>query len=172
MILADPVPENAVDRLVDALDRELAVLDRRERQTDELRQAIIQADDGRMESLLEQMGQIDQEQSLVDAEVGALRSAISAMIDPRGVTMKLSELARRLPADQSSAIEGRRERIVRKIGELRRLHVETAVMLAECARINRMLLDTMRRGGGTVATYDARGSHQRARTGGLLSAEL
>ncbi|MCY2927186.1 MAG: hypothetical protein NT031_17480 [Planctomycetota bacterium] len=172
MILADHVPDNALGQLTDALDRELAILDRREKQTDELRRAIIQADDAEMESLLERMGQTDQEQSLVDAEVGALRAAISAMIDPRGVTMKLSELARRLPPEGSRAIEGRRERIVRKIGDLRRLHVETAVLLAECARINRMLLDTMLRGGGTVATYDARGAHHRARSGGLLSAEL
>jgi flagellar biosynthesis/type III secretory pathway chaperone len=172
VILVDRVPDNALDQLVAALDRELALLERRERQTDELRQAIIQADDVEMEALLDRMGEADREQSLVDAEVGSLRAAISAMLDPRAPTMKLSEMVKRLPPERSGGIERRRELIVRKIDDLRQLHVETAVLLAECARINRMLLDTMLRGSSTVITYDARGGHHRARSGGLLSAKL
>lgn len=172
MILADRVPDNALEKLVDALDRELALLDRRERQTGELRQAIIQADDAGMESLLGRMGESDREQTTVDAEVGALRSAVSAMLDPRSPVMKLSELVKRLSPEQSGPIEQRRTLIVRRIHELRRLHVETAVLLAECARINRLLLDTVLGAKGTVVTYDARGGHHRVRSGGLLSAEL
>lgn len=169
---ADRVPDKAIERLLEALDRELALLDRRERQTDELRQAIIKADDVGMEALLERMDQADREQTLVDAEVGALRSALGAMLDPRAGMMKLSELVKRLPPDQAEPIERRRTQIVRKITELRRLHVETAVLLSECARINRMLLDAMLQGGAPASTYDARGGHHRVRTGGLMSAEV
>ncbi|MCY2931661.1 MAG: hypothetical protein NTV86_19645 [Planctomycetota bacterium] len=137
MILADRVPDHALEGLLNALDRELSLLDRRERQTDELRQAIIQADDAAMESLLDRMGQADREQTLVDAEVGALRSAVSAMLDPRSPTMKLSELVKRLPPGQADPIERRRALIVRKITELRRLHVETAVLPCGWTRCSR-----------------------------------
>ena len=53
------------------------------------------------------------------------------MLDPRSPVMKLSELVKRLSPEQSGPIEQRRTLIVRRIHELRRLHVETAVLLAQ-----------------------------------------
>ena len=69
-------------------------------------------------------------------------------------------------------MERRRLAIVRKVRELRRVHMETAILLAECSRINRLLQEAMLGSRRTVVTYDARGGHHRQTDAGLLSAEL
>jgi hypothetical protein len=46
------------------------------------------------------------------------------------------------------------------------------VLLTECARINRLLLEALLGAKRSVVTYDARGGHHCQRESGLLSTEL
>lgn len=172
MKLTEGVTNKTVELLVGALDRELELLDRRGGQMERLREAIVKADDATMEPLLAELAAGEVEQKQVDAELGRLRAAASLVLCPEGPVLKLSELAKCLPEEAWRQVERRRLAIVQKIRELRQRHMETAILLAECSRINRVLLETLLGSGRMVVTYDARGGHHRQTDARLLNAEL
>ena len=64
-----------------------------------------------------------------------------------------------LPDAQASAVDYRRRQITEQVGKLRRQHLQTAMLLVECSRVNHMMMECLLPAGETVATYDATGAN-------------
>ena len=65
-----------------------------------------------------------------------------------------------------------RQRIVELTDALRKQHLQTVLLLAECARFNRLLLESILPGGEMVMTYGTGGSDLWRSGTGLVDTEL
>ena len=86
--------------------------------------------------------------------------------------MKLSKLIEQLDDEHRLGVNYRREQIVLLAEQLRRRHVETAMLLMESARVNRMLLESLFPQSEPVNTYGTEGAQSWRPDAGLLDAEM
>ena len=169
--------QTMVAELLDLLDEEIVLLDLRRRQLEALSEAIAVRDNDRLEMLLEEVERTLEMQAGVDAKLRALRASLAEeMAGPGRVPLRddevrLSDLARMLGGERRQAIERRRTEIVRLAGELRTQHLRTAVLLTECGRINRLLLEAIFPQSRSVTTYGEGGSSSWRPDTGLVDAE-
>ena len=166
-----------IAELLDLLDEEIVLLDLRRRQFEALSEAIAMRDNDRLEVLLEEIERTLEMQTGVDAKLKILRASLAEeMAGPgraplRDEEVRLSDVARRLGGKRRRAIEDRRAEIVRLAGELRTQHLRTAVLLTECGRINRLLLEAVFPHSRSVTTYSEGGSSSWRPDTGLVDAE-
>jgi flagellar biosynthesis/type III secretory pathway chaperone len=161
-----------VEELAGLLDDQIALLDLRRSQLEGLAQAVLQRDEAGMERLLGEIERTLRLQADADQRLRTLRAALgSALAAPEG-GLRLSALVGRLHGPQRLAIAARRQGLLRAATRLRRQHLQTSVLLMECARANRLLLECLLRDGQAVTTYGADGSARRQSEAGLMDAEL
>jgi hypothetical protein len=171
MIMSGTISPEAVKELLTAMDSEIALLEERHSQFQQLYQAIIQRDDRRMESIFAQMTQIEARQEQTDRIIQLLRRRLAAELPCGAEEFRLSLLAAELGDDDRHELEGRRERIMALVKEVRREHLRTSMLLAECARINRLLLGELFPGQESCVTYGAGGSDVWKGSSALLDTE-
>lgn len=161
-----------VEELQALLDEEIALLDLRRGQLEELSKAIIRRDNDRLEQVLEEMERTQRIQAATDSRLNALRSALGAALGWQVAEVRLSRLIGELPADARPALEHRRGRIVALADRLRQRHLETAMLLTECARINQRLLEGLLPRGQELTTYGAEGPSAWRQDAGWTDQEL
>jgi len=166
-----PGTESLLDELLGVLDAEAELLERKRRQLADLSDALVRRDDDATEGLLEQIELAGRQQESVDANLGALRRTLAGRFGCRADELRLSDLIERLPADRAAQVDTRRRRIVDLAESLRAQHLRTALLLMECARINRMMLESMLPRGDTVMTYGAGGANLWRSETGLVDSE-
>ncbi len=171
MILSQHSATDLADVLVESLQREVELLEDKEQQMERLRQAVIVSDDAALETLMASIARTDIEQSRLDMDVVRCREELTQALAPGKAAMRLAALAQALDGRYATGIERLRGEILQRIRRLRRRHLEMAILLAECSRINRLLLDTLLGRGSAVDTYDASGQCCSERDGGLLNTE-
>ncbi|MCE5279011.1 MAG: hypothetical protein ABFD92_05335 [Planctomycetaceae bacterium] len=171
MILSQGSVTELSESLVEALQREADLLDQKEQQMERLREAVMVSDDAALEALMATIAHTDIEQSRLDMDIARRRAELSDAISPGRPPLRLRQLARALDGDSAGGIERLCGEIFQRLRRLRRRHLETAILLAECSRINRLLLDTLLGRGSAVETYDAGGRPHGQRDGGLLNTE-
>lgn len=154
------------------LDEQVVLLETRLAQTKDLFQSIARYDDDALEKLLPRMETQMQRQSLQDANLRRCRGALARVVGCDPGRLQLGELCSHLSPGQWAPVEARRQRIFSLVQALRRTHMETVLLLNECARVNRLLLASLFPGAQSVTVYDAGGAtHWRDRSG-LVDAEL
>ncbi len=161
-----------IDELLGVLDEEIALLQRRKSQMGRLCEAIVERDDDTMERLLAEMSETQQLQEHVDLKLLAHRNTVANAVGRAPGEMKLSVLIAELPPSHRPAVDYRRQQIVLLIQDVRRQHLDTALLLGECARINHMLLTGMFPAASEVTTYDHDGPDTWRSDTGLVDAEL
>jgi len=161
-----------IDELLAALDEQVDLLERKRSQLAELSAALIARNDDATERLLGELEQTEAVQRAADMRLGAVRSAVAAALGAAAVHVRLAELIEYLPSAQAAAVRQRRQHIIRKAAALRAEHLRTVLHLAEAARINRLLLESLLPGGESVVTYGARGSDHWRPEAGLVDTEL
>ncbi len=172
MIMDDPVfREMAVELLV-LLDEEIKLLHLRIQQFDDLYESILHRNDSRMEELLAEMVCAQQSQAQLDTKLQAGRTMIARSLGCEVQSMKLTMLVDRLDEKKSVELEYKRQQIILLAEQLKRKHLDTAVLLSESARINRMLLEGLLPSSGTVTTYNTCGSSGWRDSTGLVDAEI
>lgn len=177
MSFQTPSGQAMIGELLGLLDEEIVLLDLRRRQLEALSEAIVVRDNDRLEGLLEEIERTLEVQTSTDGKLKALRAALAEkMAGPGGVPLRgeevrLSALAQRLEGEQPQALEDRRRQIVQLAGELRTQHLRTAILLTECGRINRMLLEAIFPRSQSVTTYSEGGSSSWRPDTGLVDAE-
>jgi len=132
-----------VDELIRLLDDEIHLLEHRCVQLAALSQATLQRDDERLEGLLDEIEQAQHTQAQTDLRLQALRSALAEFFDWPVAQMRLSRLIEELSGDRRPKLAYRREQILLLSERLKRQHLETTLVVAECARINRLLLESL-----------------------------
>jgi flagellar biosynthesis/type III secretory pathway chaperone len=150
--------ESDVHELLDVLDSEIELLDERSGQYRQLHQSLIARDEPAMERLLAEMERTQSRQADTDARMQAARRQLAGQLCCRPEELRLGRLASELPPEQGQAIEERRGRIVELTRQVRKEHMRAALLLAECARINRVLRRGLFGGQESCTTYDASGA--------------
>ena len=157
--------------LLSTLDEEIRLLELRQSHLERLSVAVIERDETGMEGLLGDMQQVLQSQLEVDRRLRQAQSALAGDLGCPPEQVRLQLLAERFQGRHRANIESRRKRIVDLAEGLRRKHLRTSVLLRQCARINRLLLEAIFPQSKEVATYSTEG-HERWRPDtGLVSAE-
>jgi flagellar biosynthesis/type III secretory pathway chaperone len=168
-----PVDNEAVARELEALlDEEISLLDLRRSQLAELSKVILARDDNRMEHLLEEIERTQHIQAATDSRLNALRSALAGAWNCAPGEVRLSRVIAESPGQTRIALEHRRQQIVAMTQALRKQHLETAVLLSECAKVNRRLLEGLLPRSQEVTTYGAEGSRAWRPDTGLTDQEL
>jgi len=171
MSLSLPEVRARTARLLEALDGEIVLLARRQEQMAALSEAIVQRDEGRLEALLAEVAGTLSAQAEADERVRALQAELARRLGCPPETARLGLLAERVGGREGSEMQSRRDRIVELADGLRRQHLRTSVLLTECARVNRRMLETLCPAARGVSTYDSGGrEHWRPETG-RVSAE-
>jgi hypothetical protein len=171
MIMPNADVDALVARLLELLEEEAVLLSSRRDRLAGLSSALAESDDLRLERFLEEMerelaspGQ--REKVMVDL-LRRLAEAMGCAEESRS----LRGLASRLPPRHRPSVLGARGRLLERARELRNQHRQTAMLLAECARLNRALLDALFPEAQTVGTYDSAGPRQWFSRGGVVDAE-
>ncbi|MFP3937100.1 MAG: flagellar export chaperone FlgN [Phycisphaerae bacterium] len=166
MITETPQITETLAELLEVLDEEIAVLSDRLEQMELLSSAIAHRDDDAMEPVLDQMEQTQSRQQQTDTRLAKVREMLASLTGIPAGELRLWRLVRELPEPASGKIASRRHRLVELSDTLRRSHLRTVLLLAESARFNRLLLETMFPAGEPVTTYDSGGTdHWRPDTG-------
>jgi hypothetical protein len=172
MISTPEFPPGLPEQLLEALDRELELLAAKRAEMEQLLAALVNRDNATLEKLLPRMEQTQQEQSGADREVERISSDLAAEVGCPVKRPRLSQLAPYLPSDLARVLEDRRQALTGQLGLLRRKHMEMSMLLHECQKINRLLLETLLRGSFGPRTYSAKGNLRHRDGGGVMSAEL
>ncbi len=167
-------PQNAegiARELIGALDEELALLDERRRQLSRLFQMVLDRDYDRIDSLLAEIEQLQDDQAKVDTRVREVRTRLAEALGVDFEQTRLSRLAERLPHEQAGQIAFRREQIVTRAQQLQQENFQVAVLLCETRRINRELLRAFTPGTSGMREYGADGAERMHAARGLVDAE-
>ena len=167
---ASPGPE-MLRRLIDSLDRQIGLLSLREAELDALSESIIANDNDRMEQVLEEMARSRQCQAQADAQFQAARDELAGHLGwPAGKT-RLERLLGMVGKSDRRLLAQRRRQVIDLAERIRRKHRQTAVLLAECARINRLLIECIVGPDQRVTVYGQRGPQHWRGCGSLMDTE-
>ncbi|MHC4561714.1 MAG: flagellar export chaperone FlgN [Planctomycetota bacterium] len=170
------VPQRPTDALlaemVTLLDEEIRLMEQRLAQMDATRRAIVRRDDDALDTLLREAEDIQDAQTATDIKLRVVRQTLAEAFGCRMGDMKLSWLLERLSDQQRPQIEYRRQQIILLAEQLRQRHLETALLLSECARINRLVLESLFPETDNVQTYGTRGQTAWQMEAGLVDTEF
>lgn len=155
--------EPLVDELLAVLDEHGELLELKRSQMQELSAALLASDDSATEILLQQIEQAQRTEALLDGRLASLRDALADAFNCPVGEFKLARLIEELPSDMAAAVDARRQHIAEEVLKFRRQHLETAMLLSECARFTTLLLDCILPSGKTVITYGVNGADQQWR---------
>ncbi len=160
------------DRLLEALDEEVSLLDLRHKQAELLAGAILDRDEPAVRRLLEQMEQTHQLQTAADGRLAEVRDSLAAVVARAGEPIRLSELTHALPPSLRATVENRRRQLLLLAQHLDAQHRRLAAIVEECARINRLMLEALFPASTPVSTYDGGGARSWRPDTGLVDTEL
>ena len=170
MILPHPDMDAHVQRLLAEMDAEIERLRLRLVQLEQLSQALVAGDEESLERLLAQMDAGQGPQAEADARLAEARRALAQALGCPG--QRMSQWLARLEGHDRWEIQRRRSSILDLMGRLRRQHLASVTLLAECARVNRLLLDALMPRSGGVTVYGTGGADHWRGGAGLLNAEI
>lgn len=175
MIQLEEATEALVGELQSVLDEEIDLLERKRRLLEELSSAMVERDEAAIESLLDQFDQAQQRQGATDVRLAAVRSSLAESLGVKtnidGAKVRLSDLVRLLPVSMAALLEVRRKQVQMLVESVRRQHMQTTMLLVESARLNRVMLESMIRGGSGLTTYRPGGKDDWHGRGGLLDTQ-
>jgi len=171
MIFSASDVDARVSDLLTVLDEEIRLLDLRRSQLEALSVAIVERDDDRLEVQLDEIQQTAALQADVDVRLENVRRGLAGDLAMPPEQLKLHVLADLFEGRRRAEIESRRRRIIDLAERLQRQHMHTSVLLSECARVNRLLLDALFPQGKGVDTYGSDGQERWRPETGMIRAE-
>ncbi len=151
------------------LDERQVVLEHTLEQLNALRAAVIRRDEETLERLLEQTRQDAlQERELAQRQC-ALERQLVAVVDGLSLPLTLTGLCRALDEPLRSRVEQTQQALRRTAERVQREYESTDLLLRQCARCNRRLLDAILGRSPQSLTYNAQGQSRQDTQGGLVS---
>jgi flagellar biosynthesis/type III secretory pathway chaperone len=172
MMPADPHVDPLLDALVKLLDAEIQQMRTQSEQIQGLGEAIARRDETALGALLARVEGEQSRQQALEEQTGRIRAALAKHYGLDIEEARLGVLLERVPPRWRGPLGERRQGIIDMAESLRRQNYEAAVMLYECTRVNRRLLECLTCGENSVDTYDSEGSSRRRYASGTLNAEL
>jgi flagellar biosynthesis/type III secretory pathway chaperone len=163
--------ERLVDEILPVLDREIDLLDLRREQLAELLRATLARDEASLSNLLENIEKALENQAQTDRDLASLRSRLAEVLDRPVEEIRLAAIADSMSEPRGSLIRDRRGRIIELTEALRTQHVRTTLVVSECAKLNRRLLEGLFPQAKGLTTYGARGGSRWDSGAGLVDVE-
>jgi len=154
--------EDKVDELLVVLDRDIRHIQERLSQLNELRSLVIKRDDVALGRLLESIQAKSQSYSENESKRRSIRKELATALGCTFERVTLSRLEAELPEEKKAQITPRKTELGSLIKELKKEHLSTMLLLSECARFNRLLLNSIFDLGRTgMLTYNSNGATSR-----------
>jgi len=168
---ATPAMDELIRRLIEALDEEIAHLDRRRVQLRNLADCIVERDERGLERLLEEIEGAMARQAELDDRLEAVRSNIADALWDRPGRLTVGGIVESLDEPARSRLAGRRRQAIEAVEAFQQQHLHTSVLLLESVRVNRMMLEAVFPHSRGVTTYRAGGQDPWRPDTGLVDAE-
>jgi len=165
------LPPEMVRRLIDSLDSQLDLLGARSDELDALNESICANDNDRMEQVLAEMALSRQRQGLADRDFKEVRDDLAGHLGWQSGKTRLERLLGLVGEPERRVLAQRRRQVAELAQTLRRKHRQTTVLLAECVRINRLLIDCLLGQDQQVTVYGATGAQHWRGCGSLMDTE-
>ncbi len=165
------LPPEMVQRLTESLDRQIELLGARSAELDALSESICANDNDRMEQVLAEMALSRQRQDQADREFKAARDELAGHLGWQVGKTRLERLLGLVGEPDRRVLAQRRRQVAEMAETLRRKHRQTGILLAECARINRLLIDCLLGPDQRVTVYGATGAQHWRGCGSLMDTE-
>ncbi|UCG46199.1 MAG: hypothetical protein JSU94_11915 [Phycisphaerales bacterium] len=154
--------EEKVDGLLIILDQDIRNLEENLQRLDELRGLVVKRDEEALVGLLEVIQRQSSGQSENESRRKRVCEELAAALGWPVGHVTLSRLEAVVTQDSRAGISGRREALKLLAERLKTEYVGTAMLLADCARFNSMLLrSVLDFGGAETLTYGPTGSAKR-----------
>jgi len=145
--------EDKVDELLACLDTDARHIQESLSYLNELRSLVIKRDDAALGKLLEGIRAESDRYGDHESQRQSIRRELARMIGCDFERMTLSALASYLPESRSERVVEMQTKLRELIKELKKEYSSTTLLLAECARLNSLLLRTVLDLGRTGAVY-------------------
>ncbi len=160
-----------VANLLAVLEEQIELLEDRLQHLDSLTAAMVKVDNEQMEQLLARMDQFTQAQQDCHGRLTEARHEAAGVLGLAS-SARLSQMVSVLSGREQVALEAARRRLGELMSQLKRRHMETSLLLVECMRVNRMLLDQLLPRTQGVTMYGSQGHRHWRNHSGLVDAEL
>ena len=154
------------------LDEQIALLTLKRSQMEALSKLLVRRDDAPMQRLLEQMERSQALQADTDLRLSALRSALADELGAAPESVRLGSILGCLPEGLAESIDFRRRRVAELADQTRQQHLRTSLLLMECSRINRILMEALLGQSRSCRTYNPSGVAAWQSDAGLVDAEI
>ena len=161
-----------VDELVAFLDFQSEHLDKMLGFLDAFRKALIRRDLPVLQEMQSQLAQEEDMRMQLDQSRNVLQRKLAGFIGCAAEDVCLSSLQGLVDPPFEEKIRKRQQSLIRQIHHLQEQHLATELLLRECSRMNRRLLETVIGGGEKGKTYDARGRSSWNACQGLMNVKL
>jgi hypothetical protein len=150
--------EEKIDHLLAVLDNDILHMEETLSRLNELRAFVIKRDDVSLRKLLESVQAEANNYRDNELKRRMLREELAIAFGCSMEQLTLSRLETELSGDKKDEVARRKIKVRALAGHLKKEHLNTAILLSDCARFSRMLLKNVFELGGTgVMTYGPRG---------------
>ncbi|MHC4158123.1 MAG: flagellar export chaperone FlgN [Planctomycetota bacterium] len=148
-----PGIEDKIDELLACLDTDIEHIKKSLSRLNELRSLVVKRDDASLGKLLESIRTESDNCRKNELRRQSVRKELAIALDCGIEQVTLSSLDTVLPEEQKVQVAERKSKLQSLAEELKREHLSTALLLAECARFNRLLLKSIFDLGRTGMVY-------------------
>jgi hypothetical protein len=168
--------QNLFDRLTEELfafldDSILSTRQMLEKLT-ELRAAVIRRDEKSLQWMAEQMPQLTTHRDSMQQRQRQISESFAGPVNCEPGKISLSYLARFLEIPMRNELKTKQKLLAELIGQLSREHLGTELLLRECERLNRMVLDSLVGRGNQTCIYGSAGRIQRDMHCAIMSTRM
>jgi hypothetical protein len=165
--------EELIEELLALLDADAVRLESALSHLNNLRAGVIKRNEAAMEQLLETIKAQQDDRDAIESKRHALRQIAAAVFGCTAEEVNLSLIMKHLTPALRQQVSQRQQTLAWLVEKLKTEYTATAVLLNECSRFNRMVLDSIVDGRCRgVATYNAIGQMKRPSGSGFIAMQL
>ncbi len=153
----DQPDDDLLRELLDVLDCEQIRMEHTLRDLDRLRAAMIKRDEGTLDELFRDAQRRQVASIQLDQRREDVRCRLAEQIGVETDRMNLTRLVRGLSKEWKESVKSRQDKLRGLARLLKMEHRLTALLLADCSRLNRALLGAMLGCGGEAVVYNSQG---------------
>jgi ribosomal protein L34 len=165
--------ERWVLELLIVLKQESEILARIETWLGQVRHKVVERDESGLEALLKDIQATQGQRGMLEQRRQQIRQALATVLGLPFQQVTLTRLTGLLEGELKTQVSRMKSRLHTQTETLRAEHRGTAMLLVDCARFNRMLLNSIfEESHQTVTTYTPRGNAQHKRSSGFVNMQL
>jgi len=162
-----------ISEMIRCLEKDIHDIELILKYLDEIRALVLKRDDKALKTLLERAQVQAEEYKQQEAKRNLLQRELADILTCDAGQVTLSKLEYILPYELKSKIQEKRIKLTSLMNKLKREHLSTVLLLAECARFNRMVLKGIFRFGETdMLTYSSNGTARQQSDKSFMSFKL